>query len=153
MALFERIRTAKQKLKRKTKATKAKKRASARRIEREEPKTLGEGLTLATREAKELSNASSEFLGARTGGAGSRVASAARQFDGDSLAQQASSIGAGAERVAQATEQGTLDDQLGVSTGRRNSARTSSGSGGMDDMKPGSLDMDLGDLDSANPFE
>jgi hypothetical protein len=151
MALFERIRKAKENVKRKTKATKAKKRARARRIEREEPETLREGVTLATREAKELSEASSEFLGERTGGAGSRVKSAARQFDGDTLAKQASSLGAGAERVTQATKQGTLDDQLGVSTGTR-SRRSSSGNMD-DDMKPGSLDMELDDLDNVNPFE
>lgn len=135
MSLLDKIDEATEKFKRKTKAEKAKSRASARRIERGEPKTLGEKAAVGKEKAGELETAVSEFVETKT-----------PETSGESTEKASgllSGFGSGGEAVVEDLESGELD-MFGTS---RASNDEMDGDGmGYDEFGQTDLDMDLDDF-------
>lgn len=135
MALRDKIKSAKDKLERKTFQKKAETRARERRIEKREPEGALEEAVVTGKETKELGSQAKEFVSEAAPGSG-----IAAEKTGGIL----SSIGEGAAQVSKDAESGELDvfDDMGGSN-----------AGSLDDQlgigmsSGGDLDMDLEDFD------
>ncbi len=135
MALFDKIRGAKEKLERKTYQKKAETRARERRIDKREPEGALESAVVTGKETAELGSQAKEFVSEAAPGSG-----IAAEKTGGIL----SGIGEGAENVMDDVESGEFDAFGG---GMERGGVGLDESLGVDMGNGGDLDMDLEDFD------